>query len=441
MADQVRIQEYYTVCLRPYDPGGTADSLLGEARRKFFGGEKTVRGSVRAVEDGRETRTRYRLSRGCFHWKKICAGAVLEEAFPSAEGGYRMLTHRADGRLVSAAIYDAAQRWARTIYYDGDPLHPAAVLERTAVGMNLRTAKGAAELLPCPWEPGSAEQSFVNAKTGEPYATARTDAGGFCFCPAANCAQRMEVGQKLKESPESFVPEWPGPQEGETLRFRPIPNAPETAGPLAQDAGESAEKTAPCPIPEGPGEAEAEQDYAADHELYSVSTEPPAETHPARYAVAAKGLSGAVRGGLRRREMRRMEPEPSKRIVVSADESYLYFGRLIGEMRQGHGRTQMAGGHTAYEGGYRDDQRDGFGVYYCKSGRLSYAGGWKKNQRDGLGVAFSPDGTVFVGNWKEGAANGIGTEFDLSGRPVRTGVWRSGKYIGPENSGGTNPER
>jgi antitoxin component YwqK of YwqJK toxin-antitoxin module len=91
----------------------------------------------------------------------------------------------------------------------------------------------------------------------------------------------------------------------------------------------------------------------------------------------------------------------------------------------------MSGGHTAYEGNYCDDQRDGFGVYYCKSGRLSYAGGWKKNLRDGLGVAFSHDGFIFVGNWKAGVANGVGTEFDLSGNPVRTGLWRDGKYIGP----------
>mgnify|MGYP000871424842 CR=1 FL=1 len=414
MADQVQIREYYTVSLHPFTPEGNADSLLNTVRREFFEGRKAVKGNTRAVENGREVRTRYRLANGCFHWKKTCSGAILEEAFPVAGGGYRLLTHGAEGELTSVSVYDARQHWLKTIYYDGGPEHPTAVLERAESGLELQTAEGNTGLLPCLWKPGSAEQSFINAQTGEPGVTASTDAGEFCFCPAEKCALRREAQKKSQDTPDCLAPGWPESAEA-ALDFHPIPNAPISACQSNRDRGEEAAQ-------------DPARDYAANHEIYSVETH---AAHPAKYAVAAKGLSGPVRGGLKRREEHREEQEPSKRIVISSGESYLYFGRLIDGMRQGQGRTQMSGGHTAYEGNYCDDQRDGFGVYYCKSGRLSYAGGWKKNLRDGLGVAFSHDGFIFVGNWKAGVANGVGTEFDLSGNPVRTGLWRDGKYIGP----------
>ena len=62
----------------------------------------------------------------------------------------------------------------------------------------------------------------------------------------------------------------------------------------------------------------------------------------------------------------------AKRIVISAEESYTYFGKVIDGLRQGRGRTQMQNGCTAYEGDYLDDKRDGFGAYYYKSGKICY---------------------------------------------------------------------
>jgi hypothetical protein len=190
-------------------------------------------------------------------------------------------------------------------------------------------------------------------------------------------------------------------------------------------------------------QAESRNEYAADHEVFSVPSK-----RPARYAVAAKGLSGGIRGGLEPSASRRTanaketpkqnEPEPekdalipAKRIVVSSMESYLYFGKLINGLREGRGRTATPDGRTAYEGEYRNDMRDGFGVYYYKSGKLCYAGEWKRNLRNGLGVAFgAKDGSIFVGNWKDGNATGIGSEFDLFGNLSYTGGWKNGRRHG-----------
>lgn len=429
MADDLRITEYYTVNFRPFDRAEDAGSVLGAARRDFFGGRRSVKNSFAFPEDGREVKIRCRLSDGCFRWKKTCGSAILEETFQVREG-YRMLSHSPEGGLRRAVLYDRAQHWVRSSYFSGDPLHPSAVLERDGGGLVLRTAEGDAHLTPFPWNPGTAEQSLVNAKAGEPSVTAETDAGRFCFCTEEELELRAAAREELKNG---AVSAWSGAAEQEDLSFRPVPNGEGTEASAPAEKPEKQPETADSSAA-APQTAETErekgsagepQDYAADREIFTT------EEHPAKYAVAAKGLSGAVRGGLRSAKELPPECAPAKRIVVSSAESYLYFGRLIDGLRQGQGRTQMAGGHTAYEGGYRDDQRDGFGVYYYKSGKLCYAGGWKKNLRDGLGVAFARDGSVFVGNWSEGAANGVGTEFDLAGNPVRTGVWRGGKYISP----------
>lgn len=169
----------------------------------------------------------------------------------------------------------------------------------------------------------------------------------------------------------------------------------------------------------------------------------------------------------------------AKRIVVSEEESYLYFGRLLDGLRQGRGRTEMENGYTVYEGNYRDDKRDGFGAYYYKSGQICYIGDWKENKREGVGVSYTPqgdtlhvgkwsedapvgtsaifdsegnlsfagriehglrqgagvsyhadDGAIFVGKWKDNIPTGKGSEFDKDGNLIYTGMWKDGKRHG-----------
>lgn len=178
----------------------------------------------------------------------------------------------------------------------------------------------------------------------------------------------------------------------------------------------------------------------------------------ARYSVAARDRKGVVRapglGGAGpapaaappeppaaaagpeepappKAPLRLPNPGAVKQIVVSAGESYLYFGQLQDGQRTGRGRTQMQNGSTAYEGQYKEDRRDGFGVYYYKSGKLCYAGNWKQNMREGAGVAFSSrDGSLFAGKWKDNVPTGLGAAFDPEGNLVYTGEWKDGKRHG-----------
>ena len=481
MPEKITITEYYSVNCRPYDSGGDGASLLEQAFRDFFSGGAPS-GNVRAVENGLATKTHYRLGSKRFRWKKTSGGVTLEEAFRVKSGNYCLVMHDADGKLLSSRTYDSGLHWQSTVYYDGSlTTKPAVVLQRCDEGIRVERSSFEKEelLLPCPWEPGTAEQSFVNEKAGEPLIVAGTDAGSFCFCTAEECSLRAELREKAAAEDGLNLS---GQAPDEALDFKVVPNdpsavkppvkehhaAPPAAANLEVKKHKAATCIAPAPRPENGNE------YAANHELFDVPMR-----RPSRYAVAAKGLSGQVRGGPAMEtdapakaeeapEPPVVEQEaphdamiPARRIVVSSMESYLYFGKLLNGLREGKGRTAAPDGRTAYEGGYRDDMRDGFGVYYYKSGKLCYAGEWKCNLRHGLGVAFgAKDGSIFVGNWKNGSATGSGSEFDLcgcltytggwkdghrhgygteylNGRILRSGVWENDVFCGEENSGET----
>ena len=205
-----RISEIYTVSYRPFDGGGEKDALLAAALGEFFASGR-AKGSRRGMEDGQPVRVRYRLAPGCFKWKKTGGRAVLQEAF-AVGGGFRLVTHGPAGELRSAAAFDAGLRWLRTAYYSGDPARPAAVLRRAGGALLLAVRGGGApvRLLPCPARPGTAAQSYVNSRAGEPAVLARTDAGTFCFCREEERALRLKILAGLARDPASLTPRWPG---------------------------------------------------------------------------------------------------------------------------------------------------------------------------------------------------------------------------------------
>lgn len=236
-------------------------------------------------------------------------------------------------------------------------------------------------------------------------------------------------------------------------------------------------------------EPKSSMNTAQDSKLQEVTGAAASEdkTKQSRYTVAVQKANGktlctqeVLRHTISTLESSAVKHMPeSKRIVVSEEESYLYFGRLIDGLRQGRGRTEMENGFTAYDGYYRDDKRDGFGAYYYKSGQICYIGDWKENQRDGIGVSYTPhgenihvgrwsedkpvgtgaifdgdgnlsfagriengmrqgvgisykveDGTIFVGKWKDNVPTGKGSEFDGDGNLIYTGMWKDGKRHG-----------
>lgn len=411
----------YTVCYTPFDGSARNDTLLAQVRQKYLQTRQPASGKLCSFAAGAEVRIRYKIGRGKFRWLKTCGEIILQEAFRQKDG-YYILTHNMAGEVVSKAYFGLDHAWMQTAYYAGDSAQPAALLQWKPGGglvlMELVPEKGRytqSRLELCPVSLGTAEQSLINTVTGEPEILVQAESGWFCCCSACEKESRLAVLNDLRSGEKKLVPDWPK-QETASFDFVYIEND-------GKKEREEAEKRAAA--------LAQEPDYAANHELFSVDeTQAEAADQPeppmvsTRYCVAAKGLNGATQVST---AVPHSLQNGTKRIVISAEESYTYFGMVINGLRQGRGRTQMQNGCTAYEGEYLNDKRDGFGAYYYKSGKICYVGDWKENKRNGIGVAYSSrDGSIFVGRWKDNIPTGSGAAFDANGSLIYTGEWKNG---------------
>ncbi len=424
---------FYTVCYRRYDGSAQNSAVLTEVRRGYLTTRKSKSGKTGGCLAGMEFTVRYKISSGKFSWRMTSGKTVLQKAYRQ-KYGYYILTRSGAGETVSKARFDRGHTWLQTAYYSGNTSSPEAVLKPKEGNDGLvllrlipETGRYArVELFPSESCGVTARQSLVNAIAGEPEIYAETDGGGFFYCPLKETERRMAVMKDLSAGKESATPQWPDPDQDKKEEAVPFVYI-ENDQPAALQPGRESEK----PLAEVPAESlPVEPDYAADHELYSTEElpalpappEPPVP--PTRYTVAGKGLN---RGPQVSDDLPLRVERGTKRIVISAEESYTYFGKVIDGLRQGRGRTQMHDGYTAYEGNYLNDKRDGFGAYYYKSGKICYVGGWKANKRDGVGVSYSSrDGSIFVGRWKDNTPTGSGAAFDAEGRLIYTGEWKDG---------------
>lgn len=453
------------VLLSPYDGAPGSKALFCRLLRSWFSGVKRQSGREKAVEDGREIVCVYRLTRRDLRWEKRCGSLLLEEAAPE-DYGWSVVCRNFAGEIVSKTRYNFDYEWLQTAYYDcGVTSRAAACLRPAGENLELLRWDGEAQkyagetLVRCELPEGGLA-SLVNAEAGEPPVLAELCGGRAGFCPPEQARRRAAVLES--ESGKPFAVRLPEPvQEDESGLdgFQVVDNTaplraaaakkPETPPPTGDDYAVNREveffrepvviETAPRPV-ERILIDDAANAKAVNALLEEVSSAKKGGGKPTRYSVAARNRTGAVRApALEKREALPPEREPIllpslkavKQIVVSADESYLYFGALEDGKRTGRGRTQMENGCTAYEGDYRDDRRDGFGVYYYKSGKLCYAGRWKQNVREGAGVAFSSrDGSLFAGKWKDNVPTGLGAAFDPDGNLIYTGEWKDGKRHG-----------
>jgi hypothetical protein len=490
MSEEMSIAEYYIVSYRPYDADGGGTSLLEKAMRAFFADGATC-GTVRSVENGKEIRTRYKLAPKRFRWKKTCGGVTLQEAFAVQGGQFRLVAHDFSGRLLSALTYDAGLRWLRTAYYDGNPAEPAAVLRRGEDGLFL-LLRGEEEvfLLPCPWEPGTAAQSFVNAREGDPLVVAHTDAGDFCFCSAEERARRIALREEAVSRTSPAI----GEEGGEALEFHVIRNngedecipasgfaAARAAGkdlPAAEAAASPAENES-IPVPAAPAggasvpvsPAPQTAVYAADHEITLTPEEDSApksaelkieihaasageagrggpapassQHHPSgKYAVAAKGLAGGVRtiGGASPQPRSGAQQHHSSAAPAKAPEAPA--GSAISrpaKPMQAQPEALIPAKRIVvssmesylYFGKLLEGLRQGRGRTATPDGRTAYEGNYRDDMRDGFGVYYYKSGALcYAGEWKRNLRDGLGVAFGAKDGSIFVGNWKNGTATG-----------
>ena len=450
---------YSVTCARFCEDG---QDLLGKVRQNWFREKIAQRGEISSEKFGADLSAKYHLADHHFLWKMKSSGEIFQKAIPQ-ENGWAMISWDPSGAVRSKTTFNEQQQWERTAYYAGDFGRPQIVLTPSQEGISMleydRTIQKYRKkvLYPVQLEEGTARRSLVDTVAGSPRVVARTQDGIFGYETQEELECRAAVERDFSKGDYSEEPDWK-PVKMEPIDFQFVPNdhaldpvqpaekehleakiVPLTVEQEDQDENEDVIVEAVPPKESAAieiADSEEEKIKTLSEEKVNIETaakKPEEESKEHLSKAENQEIQPAQKQELPTREA---EPEiaemiPAKRIVVSANEDYRYFGRVIDGLRQGKGRTAMENGDTAYEGNYRDDKRDGFGAYYYRSGKICYVGSWKENLREGMGVSFSAkDGSVFVGRWKDNIPTGTGAAFDSEGNLTYSGMWENGKRCG-----------
>lgn len=474
---------------------------LAKARRRFFeSGRRTVKVEGPQTISGFQGHVKGKLTRRSFFWKKTVKGvyggsSVLEEAFGQRQG-WLAVTRDFRGIIVSRVFFDREHRWTKSEYYEPwdagrarvifQPGEEPGTVERRDWDAEAGSYRGCL-LYTAPYRSGTAEQSLVDARFGQPQLVLATTKGELCCCPKAEAEGRTKAMEDVRGGTMVLMPAWEvkdgalldeeDQEEGSTITFTSLeeyakiqPAASNAAEPkhlkpgaslpspltLAQPAEaeftpEAGEDPA-SPVPEEPaGEPAPVEEVEAPGAEPETPAEPSQEAQGSGAAVLTADGAQAP-DGLRQPTL--SPPADDGQEDAENLEAILAEAAALGEISlqpetpdlsipagyagdiregkvTGRGRAQQNNGMTSYEGEYLDSKRHGFGTYYYKDGNLCYAGGWKEDRRDGLGVSFrDSDHALHVATWQDGKPQGLVTLFDKDGNLRYSGRMEDGKKEG-----------
>ena len=198
----------YGVCFTMRDSRELLRGELAQAREKFFtGGRRALRVGKNEVVRGFDGKLRGKLSRHGFYWKKSAGSLALEESFQQ-RGGYLLVTRDFRGAIVSRMFFDKSLLWVKSEYYEPwdtqnprvmfKPVDSDDLVERfdwDAQNKRYRSTM----LHPVPYGEGTARQSLINARFGEPQLLVSTKEGMFCYCPQQEAQARRKALEDLKD--------------------------------------------------------------------------------------------------------------------------------------------------------------------------------------------------------------------------------------------------
>ena len=511
MSSSLLARNVYCVCFTARDSMDIFHGEFAEARKKFFTGNgKTVRVGQREIVKGFDGKLQGKLTRRSFYWKKTAHKSVpsgnkkvaLEESFDH-KGGTMLVLRDFRGIITGRMFFDRSQIWLKSEYYEPRDYSNARVIfkpcdtfdavERFDYDREKKRYRSTL-LYPVPYLPGSAEQSLLNARFGEPQLILSTGEGDFCYCPEQEADSRKNALKDIGNGSILLIPAWEvkdGSLTGESqeepeseiaftsleeyARIRPPEETAAAAAPeaeLLQD--ETAQLRAAAarehsPEPENPksnctekAEPDASEILEAAHSFAAQKpqqSEKSSESEHVRLPEAPEDreiLDAAHKAAESKDNAGKMESEKFAAALKEAErtaavpvteEEYLeadsegaplsaesgagYCGSILDGRISGRGRTEQPNGLTAYDGDYMDGKRHGFGSYYYKDGALCYAGFWKDDRKDGVGVSFrNSDHALHVAPWEEGRPGKFASLFDRSGSLRYAGRIENGKKQG-----------
>ena len=213
----------YCVCFADRDSLDILRGELAAARERYFtGGRKALRVGKREIVRGFEGKLQGKLSRRSFYWRKSAANVtgtgrlMLEEAFEQ-RGGYVLVNRDFRNVIASRVFFNKSLLWLKSEYYEPWDAHNPRVIFKPVDSDDQieRFDWDAAKkryrstlLYPVPYLEGTAEQSLLNARFGEPRLLVSTKEGVFSYCPRQEAQDRKKALEDLKTGTLVLLPAW-----------------------------------------------------------------------------------------------------------------------------------------------------------------------------------------------------------------------------------------
>lgn len=475
MSQSLLARNVYQVCFTERDSLDTLRDELAAARKKFFSEKKrSVKVGKSEIVKGFEGKLHGKVKKHGLYWKKTAGKLTLEEAF-DRKNGYVVVKRDFRNVIVSRTFFDKNHLWVKSEYYGANdsvtaqvtfkPSDSNDIIERFDAAENGGHAR-ATELHPLPYLAGTAEQSILNARFGEPMLIVSTGEGEFCYCPKREAGQRKSALDDIKDGTIVLMPAWEvkdGSLAGDTADEETNVTFTSLEEYAKIEPGNVVEATPDSPAPAGPPENESGEEFTPVQEQENESEtakqsdqggECVTDEDEEILAAAHKAVQDECESIDKKESESQIEAEkPAEGCVTPVDIGYR--GQLANGKREGFGSYYYKDGSLCYAGFWKDDKKDGLGVSFRDSDHAMHIASWQNGQpggivslfdnegnlrfggriengkKEGVGVSINrEDGTVFVGKWQNGLPTGIGSSFDRDGNLLYYGSWQNGKRDG-----------
>lgn len=242
-SDSLLTKNVYCVYFTEVDGPDLEMDELGILRKKYFEGEKKpVKVNLQNdVAKGFNGTLKGKMRRHSLYWKRTAGEVCTEESF-SFNRGSAVIRRDYFGVLTSKIYFDREHNWVKSEYFK--PTNPtnSYVMFKPTASLNcierfdydVESQRYIVEVLyPSPYLPGSAEQSVINAKLGDPPLVVSTEEGIFCYSNKEDATEREKSIKEIKNGTIVLMPAWEV-KEGKLQGNETIEDASYTQAPNAE---------------------------------------------------------------------------------------------------------------------------------------------------------------------------------------------------------------
>ena len=290
MSASLLAREVYAVCFPERESVETLSDPLADIRRRFFtGGRKTAKAGKDQATGGYTGKLKGKMTGRRFYWKKMAGSVPAEESFDQRNGCI-VVRRDMEGNITSRIFFDRSHIWIKSEYYDVWNANDPVVIFKPVASSDLverfdwdaeKNRFRCTELYPLPYNKGSAEESILTARFGEPSFLVSSETGDFCYCPKQEAKERMKAQEEIQDGNVVLMPAWQvkdgslSGEEGEETTGISFTSLEEYAQVVPE------KEVQPESAPAAPPEIGDTLEFSLNEVLEEAAEESPAEAQPA----------------------------------------------------------------------------------------------------------------------------------------------------------------